>query len=96
MSEEVIVCTAPSLKPRNYAIQVSMNGVDVMDSSLYFRSDHELDVLMAIPPIGIHSGTNITVVGKSFVPSDYLTCSFGEYGVACFVYWIDRSQLPKP
>ena len=86
MSENNIVCTTPVLKPGNYATRLSINGVDIVESLLYYRSDHEVDVLKAIPPVGMHTGTNLTILGKSFIPSSDLLCSFGEFGVSSAFY----------
>ena len=86
VSENNVVCVTPKLKPGSYAMKLSINGVDIMESFLYYRSDHELDVLKAIPPVGMHTGTSLTIIGKSFIPSNDLLCSFGEHGISPAFY----------
>lgn len=86
VSKEKITCNSPMLKPGSHAVSVSMNDVDIISSYTYYRSDHELDVLMVLPSISMSTGTHLTILGKSFVPSDDLYCSFGEYGTTLAVY----------
>ncbi|KAL7513815.1 hypothetical protein ACHAXN_011176 [Cyclotella atomus] len=86
LSESEVDCVAPPLKPAiSYVIGISMNGIDKYLSSLYYRSDYELDLAMVIPALG-HHGTKLAILGKSFIPADQMMCSFGDLGVMPAVY----------
>ena len=88
VSDEELTCETPSMKPGNYKVRVTLNGVDTLRTSWQFTFHKEIDVLYASPSSGsIHGGTEISIIGKSFVPSDTLTCQFGNlgYSKAAFV-----------
>ncbi|EED88737.1 predicted protein [Thalassiosira pseudonana CCMP1335] len=78
LSAEQLVCETPRSKPGVYELSVSLNGVEKSLQSFMFTIDKEVDVIAVNPPIGVQSGTNVIVIGKSFIRSANLTCLFGD------------------
>jgi len=87
VSKEKITCEAPSMKPGNYKLRVSFNDIDTLRTSWQFTFHKEIDVLYASPSSGsIVGGTELSIIGKSFVSTENLTCQFGDLGLSEATY----------
>ncbi|KAL9189515.1 hypothetical protein ACHAXT_009190 [Thalassiosira profunda] len=81
LSEDKLSCTAPAMRPGNYKLRLTLNGVDTLRTPWQFASFKEIDVLYASPSSGsLLGGTEISLVGKSFVATDAMLCRFGRLG----------------
>jgi len=98
VSKEKITCETSRMKPGNYKLRVSFNGVDTLRTSWQFTFHKEIDVLYASPSSGEMGGnTAISIVGKSFVSTDNLTCQFGDLGSSKATYITSTELLcPSP
>jgi len=76
-----LTCETPAKRPGNYKVRITLNGVDTLRTSFQYSFHKEIDVRYANPSIGsILGGTEVSIIGKSFVSTENLTCQFGAYG----------------
>ncbi|KAL7434371.1 hypothetical protein ACHAXM_004035 [Skeletonema potamos] len=87
VSNEEVQCIAPAMRPGSYYIQLSFNGVDTLRTPMKFLSNYEIDVLSATPLMGsVIGGTDVLIIGKSFVPMEFLSCRFGDIGIVPAIF----------
>ena len=80
-SDERLTCETPAIKPGIYKVRITLNGVDTPRTYWQFSFQKEVDVRYASPSSGsILGGTEISIIGKSFVFTEDLTCRFGDLG----------------
>ena len=83
ISDSKLICETPAMKPSNYKVKVTLNGVDTLRTPLQFTFLKEIDVLYTSPSSGsFFGGTEISIIGKSFVSTENLTCQFGDFDVS--------------
>ncbi len=81
MSNERLACETPVTRPGTYKVRVTLNGVDALRTPWQFTSQNVVDILYARPSSGsVKGGTEISIIGKSFMFTEYLSCKFGDLG----------------
>ena len=82
-ADEKILCETPSMRPGNYKVRISLNGVDALRIPWHFTFFKEIDVVYASPSSGsVLGGTEVSIIGKSFALAESLACHFGDWGTA--------------
>ena len=80
LSPETIRCRIPSTNQLGTVpLQLSFNGVDFVESALYFTYTSYATIYQISPSTVVDMGENITVTGTSFLNSTL--CLFGNVGV---------------
>ena len=81
VSQSMIRCFAPLMTPgaATTIVYVSNNGIDFFSSrDISFQYVSQVEVLHVIPHSGPQTGgTIVTVTGRNFRPTEFLTCRFG-------------------
>ena len=70
--------TNSRIKPGEYKLLVSNNGVDYREQSIYFRKRKSMRVLAVQPIYGSHQGgTEVHIVAMSIGEMGHVFCRFG-------------------
>ena len=93
VSNEEVECITPAMRPGSYGIRLSFNGIDTLRTPMKFLSNYEIDILSATPSMGsVLGGTDMSIIGKSFVPMEFLSCRFGDIGIVPAIF-ISSSEI---
>ena len=87
VSNEEVECVSPVLRPGSYDVRLSFNGIDILRTVKKFLSNYAIDVLSIAPSMGsVLGGTDVSIIGKSFVPNELLTCRFGDIEIVPAIF----------
>ena len=87
ISDEKLECISPAMRPGSYDLRISFNTIDTLRTYMKFLFNYELDVLSVTPSLGsIMGGTNVSIIGKSYVPMEFLSCRFGNFGIVQAIF----------
>ncbi|KAG1687340.1 hypothetical protein DVH05_005213 [Phytophthora capsici] len=88
ITDTMISCTIPPFVsgPREIGVFVSLNGLEVSDTSLSFKYEEEPSVFSIFPVGGPVTGfTTVSVKGAYFFSTSRSVCSFGQHIVSAIV-----------
>eukprot|EP00644_Phytophthora_capsici_P005983 jgi/Phyca11/97558/e_gw1.2.453.1 len=88
ITDTMISCTIPPFVsgPREIGVFVSLNGLEVSDTSLSFKYEEEPSVFSIFPVGGPVTGfTTVSVKGAYFFSTTRSVCSFGQHIVSAIV-----------